>query len=1476
MLKVYLSKILLFVLLTILNTTAFSRKFYFSSSTGNDSYSITQAQNPATPWKTLKKLQTLVTNGNTTFLPGDTIAFKRGDIFDNGHTTASGFEYVSCSWINYPTYGYTAPSGTQQNPIVFTSYGDINLPKPNFIYPTATTPTVSASNNVIEFAGVSWIVIDGLQFNDYRFPQADKANPAYTRSAIIFGEWTKSKLAPNGIDTIWGSNRDTANRKWMVKNCTIKNCYFSNVSFAIGSIAAINCNLEFNKIENLKTTIDTSGYTDIMSGAFEAINGFNINISHNYIKGAWGRSGRASDCWGLGGVAIDMFCVKNSNFSYNTVIDCSGLFEIGNTDRYDGLSGSWYDTFAYNKIINCGQMGYIHGTPGDVFSGNNRNVSCFNNVFINNNSSRMSGPNFGHDLYNDGQSFRGDANGNYKWWFFRSPTLCPDNTLPISNTTWSNPINPPYCNYNGHRSSVQYSSDNIRGNADTLIDLRNNIFYSTVGDQIIYDASRTKFKHRNNIYYLKGGFLNPTTLGGTIGAGELVTTNQIFTDTTSLFPENWDLHLSPNSPAIGGGYPLGFSTDFGGTTISGTPDIGLFEFTSVVNPTPNPTPVNLNGAATQSSILCNGGTTTVTVSATGGTAPYTGTGTFTVSSGSYSYYIADAAGNRDTVSVVVNQPSIIAVTVASGTITTVGGTTSIQINATGGTGTTYQYSLNGGSYQTSNIFSGVPAGNHVVNVKDINSCIVAKSFIISGPVVTTLIATSTSGTILCNGGTTTVTVSASGGVAPYTGTGSFTVSAGSRTYTVTDAAGNSATTSVNIAQPATINVTVNSGTIAVFGGSTTITVIANGGTGTLSYKLDNGTYQSSNIFNIVFAGTHSVTVKDLNSCTKSSSVTILQPASIPLNATAIAGSILCNGSSTSVTVSATGGTAPYTGTGTFTVVAGTYAYTVTDANGNSSVANIVVTEPQLIIVSPVYGNITSNGGTTNVTVNATGGVSPFNYKLNNGVYQTSNIFSSVTAGTHLISVRDVNGCIATKTIVIAQPSALNVSATSGSISCNGGTTNVTISATGGTAPYTGTGNFIVSAGTYNYTVVDANGNSQSTSVTITQPTLLNATLTSGTISVYGGSTNINVSANGGTSPYTYSLNNGIAQTSNIFNNVLAGNHTILITDAKGCTTIKSITITQPSNNPIIVNVVAGQISCYGGTTMVTVSATGGTAPYTGTGVFSAGAGVRTYTVRDAVGSTQSASINITQPTDIILTVSVASDISVIGGTTSVAASATGGAGNYRYSLDAGPSQTGSTFRSVGAGTHFITVVDVNGCSKMKTFTVNQVSSTGMALTLISKTDVTCKGGKDGTIEVKASGGREPFQYAIGNGNYQINNRFFGLRPGTYRVYAKDANNNIVNIVVVILDGKRPCRFGKTAVNINTYPNPSTTSFKLSVDATSDEEVIIEVMDLFGRKLYQEKGGADKTYNFGQNFKAGSYFVRVTQGEVQTTQKIIKQ
>jgi len=559
-------KKLLFIVL-FLPLLANARKFYISSSGGNDAYTYLQAQNPSTPWQTLKSITYFGSGlGQFTTFPnkaaaGDTFLLKRGDTFANGETF-----YSSVFWLNYAPDGYSCASGTATNPIVFTNYGTGDLP--NLLYPTSTIAT-NSSRNVFELGGVTNIIIDGLQFNENRgtFSLQDKINPAPTRAAIWLGT------------NVGGTWQDTTILARKVKDCIVRNCYFNNVSFAIGSLAGIRCEIYNNTIENLKTCTDTSGTYDVGAGAFEGLNGYFNSIHHNYVKGAWAKSGRVSSTFGLLGVGCDIFNLKYSSINYNTFVDCSGAWEIGNIDLVDPNAGAQYDTFAYNKVINCGQMGYVHGAANDPFGGKVKNMICLNNVVINNNTSRMNGGNFGYDLYNDGQSFRGNSIGQYAWWFFRSPLKCPNNSLPISDTTWSNPINPSWCNWGGHRLVTQYSTDSFIGLPDTVVDLRNNIFYATTGDQMIYDASRYTQKHKNNIYYIKGAFLNPTSLGGTLGTGEFSTTTRLFVDTSAALPENWDLHLAPSSLGIGAGTPIATLTkDFAGNTVTNPPSIGLYNY----------------------------------------------------------------------------------------------------------------------------------------------------------------------------------------------------------------------------------------------------------------------------------------------------------------------------------------------------------------------------------------------------------------------------------------------------------------------------------------------------------------------------------------------------------------------------------------------------------------------------------------------------------------------------------------------------------------------------------------------------------------------------------------------------------------------------------------------------------------------------------------------------------------------------------
>jgi hypothetical protein len=405
------------------------RKFYFSSS-GNDSYTVTQAQNPTTPWKTLTKLTSLTTgtNGPTVFRAGDSICFKRGDVFYGNPND----NYCSAYFWNDGGSYFTAPSGVPGNPIVITNYGDLSLPLPNWLhprayYPVSSWPYTREGRGIIEFAGVHDIVIDGIQSNDFRVPEVDKQNPGYSGGWII-GEWTK------GTSTLGNSFTDPNRRESMVTRFVIKNCKFNNTMYGIQSLAAIDSKVTNCSFTNFKSSSDTAGVNDIMAGAIEGLYGIRVEISHNYIKGAWAKSGRIASCNGLGGVAFDIFGLYNSKICYNTVIDCNGMMEFGNLDNYDSTGGSSYDTIAFNKVINCEQLAYFHGSAGDVFAGNNHHMSFWNNVVISNNKDRHIGLGFGKDIYSDGQGFiPGTPN---PWWFCRNPysTFNPPN-YPLRPTT---------------------------------------------------------------------------------------------------------------------------------------------------------------------------------------------------------------------------------------------------------------------------------------------------------------------------------------------------------------------------------------------------------------------------------------------------------------------------------------------------------------------------------------------------------------------------------------------------------------------------------------------------------------------------------------------------------------------------------------------------------------------------------------------------------------------------------------------------------------------------------------------------------------------------------------------------------------------------------------------------------------------------------------------------------------------------------
>jgi len=537
---------------TCTSPTTRGRKFYFSN-TGSDSYTVTQAQNPATPWKTLAKLNTL----SGIALAGDTFAFKRGEVF------ANGTEYSTTGSVKWYGGGYEGrnfPSGTATNPIVFTYYGNMSLEGPNLLYPYPST-VKSNEKNVLAFANVSWIVIDGIQFNDTRFPVNDKRSGAYTCAGLWFG------------DSGYCSGSDGCK----CNNIKVTNCNFSNIAYGIVSFVS-GFEISNNKFSNFKSTgwiTDTLGNADIGADPM-LLSGSKYRITNNRITGSWAYANPNSSSSGLLGGAIETINNFDSSFiAYNTFIDCSGGMEFG-TNLPGGIQGPDDDTICYNKFINCSNIAYVNTTG--TYATQVKNLRFWNNFFVEGSMSRMSGYNAGGDALGDGQTY---ANTGFIFW----------PPYPINKSTRY----PAEQNFqNAWRPIAAGSTTNQF--ADTVFDIRNNVFWINNGFYAKYSQSeRGKIFYGNNIYHLVSGYqgavgtFTPTSLGPntSLATGERIINSKFIVDSSSIYPQNWDMNiLSDTCYAATGGVNVGLTRDFVGNLVPSTPSIGIYQKYSTVAVTP--------------------------------------------------------------------------------------------------------------------------------------------------------------------------------------------------------------------------------------------------------------------------------------------------------------------------------------------------------------------------------------------------------------------------------------------------------------------------------------------------------------------------------------------------------------------------------------------------------------------------------------------------------------------------------------------------------------------------------------------------------------------------------------------------------------------------------------------------------------------------------------------------------------------------
>ena len=728
------------------------------------------------------------------------------------------------------------------------------------------------------------------------------------------------------------------------------------------------------------------------------------------------------------------------------------------------------------------------------------------------------------------------------------------------------------------------------------------------------------------------------------------------------------------------------------------------------------------------------------------------------------------------------------------------------------------------------LVAGVSAGTSTITYNASNGCSTTAQF----TVYPQPILTANPSNVLCFGGSGSVVLNATGANAPYTYGGSPTqnLSPGTYTYTATSTNGCvSAPVSITITQPQVglilSNTQVN---VLCFGNNTgSIDLTVTGGTGPYTYAWSNNT-TAQDPSNLI-AGAYTVTVTDANGCTATATVTITQPASA-LVATTTQVMIACFGGNTgSVNMTPTGGTAPYTyvWTGGSTaqsaigVPAGTYTVVVTDANGCTTTISATITQPQApLSLATTQVNVLCFGNSTgSIDLSPSGGTPGYTYAWSNN--STIQDPLNLIAGTYTVVVTDANGCIDTTSVIITQPqSGLSLSSTQVNVLCFGNNTGaINLTVAGGTAPYTyawsnnttaqDPSNLI--AGVYTVTVTDANGCTATATVTITQPaSALVATTTQVMIACFGGNTgSVNMTPTGGTAPYTYVWTGGSTAQSAI--GVPAGTYTVVVTDANGCTTTISATITQPQA-PLSLATTQVNVLCFGNSTgSIDLSPSGGTPGYTYAWSNNSTiqdplnliAGTYTVVVTDANGCIDTTSVIITQPQSGLSLSSTQVNVLCFGNNTgAINLTVAGGTAPYTYAWS--NNTTAQDPSNLIAGVYTVTVTDANGCTATLSITITQPATAVSISTTVQ--NILCLNGT-GSINSSPAGGVSPYTYSWSN--QATTQNITNLQAGNYTVTVTDANGctaNAVGVVAITLSTVPVQINNSTGTNVLTCTTPA--------------------------------------------------------------------
>ncbi|MCX6200292.1 MAG: gliding motility-associated C-terminal domain-containing protein [Bacteroidetes bacterium] len=866
--------------------------------------------------------------------------------------------------------------------------------------------------------------------------------------------------------------------------------------------------------------------------------------------------------------------------------------------------------------------------------------------------------------------------------------------------------------------------------------------------------------------------------------------------------------------------------------------------------------------------ICNGASATLTASGgtnylwsnAGNTAAITVSPVITTS---YTVTVTDAntctatairTVTVNTLPTAVINPAVVAI--CNGASTT--------LTASGGT----SYLWSDASITATITVSPIATTTYDVTVTDANACIGTTSRIVTvNPLPIPII--NPAAIAICNGAS--VTITAGGGTNYLWSNAAITAAISvspitTTTYdvTVTDANLCTATTSSTVTVNQLPTAIINPSTSTICNG-TSATLTASGGT---TYLWSDASLTAAITVSPIGTFSYSVTVTDVNNCTATASRTVtVIPTMILVTAVT---DVACNGGNTgAIDLTANSGQSPYTFLWNDAVLtedrnnipAANYLVTVTDNAGCTATTAAIISEPTVLIFTETHTNVLCNGGSSgSIDVTANGGTSPYTYLWSDAVVSEDR--NNIPTGNYSVTISDNQLCTAAIAVNISEPTALAISETHVDVPCglvNAGSIDITVS--GATLPYTYLWNdgvitqdrTNIPVGNYSITATDNNACSISLSATVSSLAglVISETHADATCNA-GNSGTIDVTLVGNAPPFTYLWNDGIATQDRT--NLLAGVYSVTATDVNTCIITLSVTINQPS--ALVVTETHTNALCNGGSSgTIDVTATAATPPYTylwNDGITTEdrnniAAGNYSVTVRDLNLCSASITLNISEPTALVVTETHLAALCFGAASGSIDITASSATPPYTYLWN--DAITAEDRTNIAAGNYSVVVNDFNSCITSIAISISQPTAVTVNET---HTNALCNGASDGSINITSAGGTPGYIYLWNDA--VITEDRTNISAGNYSVVVNDLNSCTATLSIVISE---PAVL--TAVEMHS--NASCLGY-------TDAVILITVSG--GTSPYSYLWD-DGTVNLNRNnLSAGAYSITVTDNNSCTT------